>query len=190
MEYRENIKKIFIKRNGYVPTEEELDKFISSGDYLENNATYSKGEIWTSRLLIIWFITSIVSLFMFSYMEKAAELVLVFVHYFLVFGIIILFSKKKDANLTWLFVAGLIFLAFLWLGPNGIKINMNADMMMFAGLGLVFFVAGIVFLITGLNNIRKNKTYIGVNAIVCGHRRHGKSKACVYEYEIDGKNIK
>ena len=45
MEYRENIKKIFIKRNGYVPTEEELDKFISSGDYLENNATYSKGEI-------------------------------------------------------------------------------------------------------------------------------------------------
>lgn len=187
----DKLKEEFKNKTGYEPSQKELMQYIKD-NYEVNNA----GSNATNKsngagiLLIIWFIASIVSLLLFSQQEKVTELVLVFVHYFLVFGLLALLSNKKNASIEWLFIVGLVFLAFLWLDPNGVKINIDSELIIFAGMGLVFFVTGIVFLGIGINsNVKKNK-YISVNAIICEHIRHGKSKACVYEYEVDSQKYK
>ena len=35
MEHKELVKQVFIKRNGYNPSDEELDKFMNTGEYLK-----------------------------------------------------------------------------------------------------------------------------------------------------------
>ena len=93
-------------------TIEELMQYIKdnyevNGDGSNSTTNNNNG---TGILVIVWFIASIISLLAFAKQEKVAELVLVFVHYFLVFGLLALLSNKGNANISWLFIVGLIFL--------------------------------------------------------------------------------
>lgn len=189
MEYRENIKKIFIKRNGYVPTEEELDKFISSGDYLENNATYSKGEIWTSRLLIIWFIASILSLLILSTLEKAVPLLLIFAHYFVIFGITAALNSKGVKDMSWLFIIGLIFILVVSFGEQFINLNISEGGLGFVVLGGVFTFMGFIMMNLTSGGFASKK-FIEIPALICEHFDEDGLTGYVLEYQVNGKVYK
>lgn len=186
-----DIKDEFKKEYGYEPSNKELIEYLQNKADNFNPNKVTTGDKASGTLLMVWFIVSIISLIYFSRTERIAEMVLVFVHYFLVFGLLSFFASKKIHNIDWLFVVGLCFCAFLWLEPGGIKINMNSNMIMFAGMGFIFFIVGLNMLYIAISKIVKKKKYMFVNAIVCDYRKGRKgTKACVYEYEIDGKKYK
>lgn len=190
------MRKQFIRDAGYEPSQQELI------EYIKNNMAHSidlpnksNGDKLVGALVLIWFFTSIGSLLYLSATEKTIEMMVVFGHYFLMFGIMILMSnfKKIDLDTAYkiLFSVGIVFVLYIDFFSNGIKfnMNMNEDMFVFFILGLIFFVAGIGMLIAVIKNkIKPNG--VDVQAVVCEHKYDGKSSICIYEYEYDGKTYK
>jgi multidrug transporter EmrE-like cation transporter len=125
--------------------------------------------------------------------ERTIEMMVVFGHYFLMFGIMILMSnfKKIDLDTAYkiLFSVGIVFVLYIDFFSNGIKINMDPDMFGFFVLGLIFFVAGIGMLIAVIKNKIK-PSGVDVQAVVCEHHYDGISSICIYEYEYNGIKYK
>ena len=185
MEHKELVKQVFIKRNGYNPSDEELDKFMNTGEYLKSDKQYSKEEIWSGRLLIIWFIGSIASLIIFSAMEQVVPLLLTFGHYFVVFGIMAVLNNKGVKNLNWLFILGLLFLLFMMFGASNINIKLDEDRLAFVILGGVFAFMG--FIMMGLIGGQfTGKNLIETPAMICEHINNDGLTGYVLEYQVNG----
>lgn len=188
----EKAKQEFINKNGYEPSQEELINYMR--DTIAST-TPSVKEVKKSNasgaLLIIWFLASIFALLYLSGVKREVELAIVFVQYFVVFGLMIFLASKKVENLSLLFILALCFLGYIVFCPGGIKLNIDSDLAMFAGLGLVFFAVGIIMFGITIKTFIDSKKYIVVNAVVCDHLRGSKrTVACVYEYEYNGQKFR
>ena len=141
----------FIIKFGVEPTKEELLTYIKNnvemndGNFDNKKNVLKDSESTTGILLLIWFVSSIITLMYFSSIERTIELMLVFGHYFLVFGIMAFLSSKNVENMNLLFVLGIVFLFSVLLFPGEIHINIDPDRFVFLILGLIFFVTGLVF---------------------------------------------
>lgn len=192
---KNKMRKQFIRDAGYEPTSEELQEYIKNNEALmiESTKGQNKGDKLVGALVLIWFFLSIGSLLYLASLERTVELLVVFGHYFLVFGIMILISNFKkintDAAFKILFSLGIVFVLYIDFLSDGIKIKMNKDMFGFFVLGSIFFVTGIGMLISV---IKKKIIANGINvqATVCGHKKDGDASACIYEYEYNGNKYK
>ncbi len=189
----DKIKQEFIKKVGYEPSKEELLEYIKNNDELNkhrNNSSNSGSKI-SGILVIIWFLASFISLILFAGLDRNVELAIVLVQYFLMFGAMAFFGSKNEKSIGWILAFGLALIAFLWLNGDGIKIKGDPELIMVAAMGLIFFLVGMFMLISNLNANSRKKDYVGVNAIICDYSIGRKrTKACVYEYEFNGKKYK
>ena len=191
MNINKKMRRQFIRDAGYEPSPEELQEYIKNNEAIDivNAQKQSNGDKWVGILILIWFFLSIGSLLYLAYLEKGIETLVIFGHYFLVFGIMILISNFKkinmDAAYKILFSVGIVFVIYIDFFSNGIKIKMNEDMFGFFILGSIFFVTGIGILISIIKKKIKSNG-INVQAIVCDYKTEGESKACVFEYEYNG----
>ena len=142
----------FIIKFGFEPTKEELLTYIrnnvemNDGNFDNKKNVLKDSESTTGILLLIWFVSSIITLMYFSSIERTIELMLVFGHYFLVFGIMVFLSNRNIKNFSWLFLTGIVFMLTLVLFPGIIKVNLSHEMFMFLIFGLIFFIVGIIFI--------------------------------------------
>ena len=183
----------FIIKFGFEPTKEELLTYIKNnvemndGNFDNKKNVLKDSESTTGILLLIWFVSSIITLMYFSSIERTIELMLVFGHYFLVFGIMAFLSSKNVENMNLLFVLGIVFLFSVLLFPGEIHINIDPDRFVFLILGLIFFVTGLVFFSKVIKaKILKGK-FVKIDAYVSDYIGDDDMKACVFEYEYEGK---
>lgn len=183
----------FIVKFGFEPTPQELDNYINNklnSQVFENieTTTYTPSNGSTSGwLVLLWFACSFGAIFYLSGLEKTIELMLVFGHYFLVFGIMAFLSSKNVENMNLLFVLGIVFLFSVLFLPGQIQISIDPDRFMFLILGLIFFVTGLVFLSKVIKaKILKGK-FVKIDAYVSDYIGDDDMKACVFEYEYEGK---
>lgn len=177
----------FIKKCGYEPTHKELMQYIKNNQALNGSSENTQSnDTLTGIFLIIWFISSIVSLIYLSAVERETELLIIFGHYFLVFGIMIFLSKINVKNYFWLFILGLCFIGYVVFSPKGIKINMDTDMFGFLVMGAIFFVVGVVLLVSTLKT-KRDVNLITIDAVVSDYLKDSDGlRACVYEFEFEG----
>lgn len=195
MNIDKKMRRQFIRDAGYEPTSEELQEYIKNNEALmiESTKGQNKGDKLVGALVLIWFFLSIGSLLYLASLERTVELLVVFGHYFLVFGIMVLISNFKkintDAAFKILFSLGIVFVLYIDFLSDGIKIKMNKDMFGFFVLGSIFFVTGIGMLISV---IKKNILARGIKiqATVCAHKKDGDASTCVYEYDYNGYHYK
>lgn len=193
MNKREIMEQEFIKRAGYKPTNEELDKFINNNRDLfllkNKNNTTKEGFHWNSILLIVWFFSSIAAIIYFGIIEEAKPLLLIFGHYFLIFGIMVVFSIiKYSKDSTFIFIIGLAFITYLVFFPDGIKIGISDEQLMMIIIGALFAGGGILMKVLTNQEVNEVKKYIPIQAAVCGYvNGKNRTKACVFEYEYEGK---
>ena len=181
----------FIIKFGFEPTKEELLTYIKNnvemndGNFDNKKNVLKDSESTTGILLLIWFVSSIITLMYFSSIERTIELMLVFGHYFLVFGIMAFLSSKNVENMNLLFVLGIVFLFSVLLFPGEIHINIDPDRFVFLILGLIFFVTGLVFFSKVIKaKILKGK-FVKIDAYVSDYIGDDDMKACVFEYNFN-----
>lgn len=192
----EKMRQEFINKCGYEPTKEELLSYIkdkvemSGSDYGDVKNPVRNTNSTSGILLLVWFFCSIIALLYFSSIEKPIELMLVFGHYFLVFGLMAFFSSRKVDNYNWLFFVGIAFIFTLAFFPGTININFDPDMFMFLVLGLIFFVVGLVFTGKFVLGLKSSSKFIEVSAKVVGYDNYDAVGACIYEYDFNGRKYK
>ena len=107
------MKKRFIKDAGYEPSREELMEYIKNNEGLNiNNQVQNNGDKLIGWLVIIWFVLSIFSLLGLASAEKEIEMMVIFGHYFLLFGLMALIynlKKKNHGGKPWLFMCIILF---------------------------------------------------------------------------------
>ena len=185
----------FINKCGYEPTPQELDNYINNNTEYNlqgfgnmETTTYTPSNGSTSGwLVLLWFACSFGAIFYLSGLERTIELMLVFGHYFLVFGIMAFLSSKNVENMNLLFVLGIVFLFFVLFLPGQIQINIDPDRFMFLILGLIFFVTGLVFLSKVIKSKILKGKFVKIDAYVSDYICSDDMKACVFEYEYEGK---
>ena len=186
----DKIRQEFINKCGYEPTNKELLEYIKNTREINSPNANTNSSKAAGILVIVWFIASILSLLYYAKTEQPIPLMLVFGHYFLVFGILAFLANKSNnnqVNVVWPFILGLGFMTYLFIFPDGIKINMDPNMFMFFVLGSIFFVVGLSLFISTIHKTRSNNL-VGVNAVICDYHRGSKgTRACVYEYEYNGQ---
>ena len=180
----------FIIKFGFEPTKEELLTYIKNnvemndGNFDNKKNVLKDSESTTSILLLIWFVSSIITLMYFSSIERTIELMLVFGHYFLVFGIMVFLSNRNIKNFSWLFLTGIVFMLTLVLFPGIIKVNLSHEMFMFLIFGLIFFIVGIIFIGKFISDFKVKKSFIEINAELVGYDGDDM-KACIFEYNFN-----
>ena len=180
----------FIIKFGFEPTPQELDNYINNklnSQVFENieTTTYTPSNGSTSGwLVLLWFACSFGAILYLSGLEKTVELMLVFGHYFLVFGIMVFLSNRNIKNFSWLFLTGIVFMLTLVLFPGIIKVNLSHEMFMFLIFGLIFFIVGIIFIGKFISDFKVKKSFIEINAEVVGYDGDDM-KACIFEYNFN-----
>ncbi len=185
---KEKLKEEFAIKNGYEPTDAELDL------YLKNNKLDKPAKPRTvlgdisGYLFLFWFLTSIITLVYASGMEEQLTLYIAFGQYFPIFFLYIALGNTKFSILAPIVGFLAIFVAFnptLILG-NIEKLNIEALFPMF--LGFAFLIAGI-FLMYFYKRLGKEKNvkYVHVFGKVSAHDENSDGLiACFYEYEFNG----
>lgn len=183
----DKLKEEFRNKCGYEPSQKELFNYMKDKMALENPGKKQQKMGFQGWLIIIWFLCSFAALFYLSGFERTIELMLIFGHYFLVFGIMIVLSNKGVKNLAWLFIAGLIFIGVVVFYPEVITIKINEDKLMFIVMGGIFAGAGILVYPLTTGSLGDREEYQSVQAIVSGYVKGRKRMvACTYEYEFNG----
>lgn len=183
----DKLKQDFIDKCGYEPSQKELFKYLKDKMAMENGGKPKEKMGFYGWLIISWFICSFAALMYLGYVERGVELMLIFGHYFLVFGIMIVLSNKGVKNLSWLFIIGIAFMGIVVFYPDIIKININPDNLMFIVMGAIFAGAGILVYFITTGELGDKPEYQDVQAIVNGYVNGRKRMvACTYEYEING----
>lgn len=183
----DKLKQEFVAKCGYEPTQQELMNYLSDKKSLENGGKPKEKKGFYGWLIIGWFVCSFIALFLLGGDEHEVETALIFGHYFLVFGIMIVLSNRGVKNFSWLFILGIAFIVLVVFYPGFIKIDINPDNFMIIVMGAIFAGTGLLvyFMITG--ELGDKPEYQDVQAIVCGYVKGKKgSVACAYEYEFNG----
>ena len=190
----DEMRKQFIKDVGYEPSQKELMEYIKNKMPLDMSSSRKKNTSkLTSILIIIWFISSFVSLMYLSSIGKNMESILVFGHYFLVFGITALIStiKKNDNEISFniLYGTGLAFLLYINFFSENIRIDLSNDQLLFLVLGSIFFIVGVVMLVSEIKKLFFSNL-IDIEATVCDYKKFKGNRCCVYEFDYCGHKIK
>ena len=144
-------------------------------------------------IFIIWFVGSIISLFIF---QKYA--VMIFGQYFFVFGLIPLFQAEKFEKLIsipfLLIGLGCIIIPFLMMHPEILNAEINWDYIIVLCLLSCFIIAGLCMIIIPIIRHKrlKEKCSITVSATITDYltnydSEHGTIYCPVYEFEFNKK---
>lgn len=192
---REEFKEQYIDELGFPPTEEELtDYMIDFFAFDEEIPVHTNkpddspfGKLF-GAIFLVWFMASFIGMIYFFETNPSIGFI-IFGQYFLVFGIVALFSKIKLGLLFAGVGLGIIVIPILIRHPELLSFSVNWEFLGLVAFGVISLCSGLTVLGCWINakNKLKAKCTSFVDATVILIKRE---KTPIYEFEFNNKKFK
>ena len=189
----------YVKKYGYRPNDAEIREFMNNNPDMVKNFTKNNSYIYHNFetngnkkisleqfFVLLWFVSSLISLVYFSSIENMISFFLVIFYYIFFFVYTIKCGPSiKQTNIVSIIGFLLIALLFFLSIRNNIDINISALLLLLGGgsaVGISFF-----FIYYFKSKLEKNTSIVDINALIKGYNTEPNgSRFYILEYEYNG----